>query len=453
MAYSPRIFKAYDIRGKYPAELDDALAANIGNAVASYLLHAQKKKRLKILICRDVRVSSPSLRHAVARGVTEAGCDIIDAGITTTPFFYFILHTIKCDGGIMITASHNPAEYNGMKIRGKNGISVAEGCGMEEIQEMSLSGNYTLKKTPGEIVMLEDMRPQYAEFIAKKSKIKPVRAVIDACGGAAGCVLPQILGEFPNLEYKPLFFEPDGSFGRHSPNPLDADSQKYIIKELRCGKYQFGAIFDGDGDRILFFDEKGNMISSEFIGALFMDAFLAKEKGASIVMPPNTSRGVREYIAEKGGKIKISRVGYSFIQPLMKKIKAPLGVELSGHFHFSDFFFKDSGALALAKLAELVSCAEKPLSQLISPMRRYVSSGEVNFSIKNKDAAYEAAESHFQEFKNAVISKIDGISVDFPDWWFNLRASNTEPLVRLVLEAKTEKLFAEKFAEVKMFLK
>lgn len=447
------IFKAYDIRGKYPAELDDELAEKIGNAVAVYLLKVQKKKKLKLLVCRDVRVSSEALSRAVIRGITAAGADVRDAGITTTPLFYFLLRTVKCDGGVMITASHNPAEYNGMKICGRNGASVSEGTGMEKIRDMVIAGNNVQVRDPGAIEMLEDMRARYAYFVTKKNRVRPIRAVIDACGGAATYILPQVLDELENLEYKPLFFEPDGTFRRHAPNPLDKDSQKYVAKELRTGKYRFGAIFDGDGDRILFFDENGNAISSEFIGALFMDLFLKKEKKVVIVLPPNTSRGVREYMQERGVTIKLSRVGYAFIQPAMRKLNAVFGVELSGHFHFRDFFFKDSGVYALVRLAELLSHTHRPLSELILPMRRFVSSGEVNFSVKDKDTVLAAVEANFQQFKNAEITKIDGISVDFPDWWFNIRASNTEPLVRLVLEAKTEKLFQEKFMEMKKFLK
>lgn len=447
------IFKAYDIRGKYPAELDEALAEKIGNAIAAYLLKVQKKKKLKLLVCRDLRISSLPLRNALARGITAAGADVLDAGIATTPFFYFLIHTVKCSGGIMITASHNPAEYNGMKICGKNGASVSEGTGMEEIRDMVMAGKNVQASNPGVIEMLQDMRSQYADFVTKKSRVRPIRAVIDACGGATTYILPQVLGALANLEYKPIFFEPDGAFRRHSPNPLDTDSQKHIAKELRGGNYRFGAIFDGDGDRILFFDEKGNAVSSEFIGALFMDRYFEKEPGAAIVMPPNTSRGVREYIAEKGGKVRLSRVGYAFIQPAMRKLSAVFGVELSGHFHFRDFFFKDSGVFALIKFAEFLSGTHRQLSELIKPMQRYISSGEVNFSVKNKDAVLAAAEAYFQQFKDAKITKIDGISIDFPDWWFNMRGSNTEPLVRLVLEAKTEKLFQEKFEEVKKFLK
>ncbi|MBI2055764.1 MAG: phosphomannomutase/phosphoglucomutase [Candidatus Sungbacteria bacterium] len=452
MPTQPHIFKAYDIRGKYPAELDEAGARGIGNAIAAHLLRVQKKKKLTLLVCRDIRTSSESLARAAVQGITESGCDVLDAGIATTPFFYFLLHTVKCDGGVVITASHNPAEYNGMKICGKNGAAVSEGNGMEEIRDMVFAKKYVQAKTPGTIEILGDFRREYAVFVTKKSKVLPTRAVIDACGGATTYILPEVLGRLSAFEYKPIFFEPDGTFRRHSPNPLDTASQKHIVRELRAGNYRFGTIFDGDGDRILFFDEKGGVISSEFIGALFMDQFLAKEPGAAIVMPPNTSRGVREYITEHGGKIKLSRVGYAFIQPAMRKLNAVFGAELSGHFHFRDFFFKDSGVYALVKFSEFLSGTNRPLSELIAPMKRYVSSGEVNFSVRNKDKVLAAVEAHFQEFKNAVISKIDGISVDFPEWWFNMRGSNTEPLVRLVLEAKTEKLFQEKFEEVKKFL-
>lgn len=453
MSFNPHIFKAYDIRGKYPAELDEDTAKRIGNAHAVFCARQSKKEKVTILLCRDIRLSSPALHHAMIEGITESGSRVIDAGIATTPLFYFLVHMVKCDGGIMITASHNPAEYNGMKMLGKAGASIAEGTGIEKIRDAVIAKTYSKGKEFGTIETPEDRRKEYADYLVKKNTVKEIRVVVDACGGAPTYVLPAVLEKIPSVIYKPLFFEPDGSFKKHSPNPLDPKAQRFVTAELRNGSYAFGAVFDGDGDRIVFFDEKGNRVLSEFVAGLFVDAYLKKEKGAVLVLPPNTSRGVREYIVERGGRIKLSRVGYALIQPVMKKIKAPFGVEISGHFHFREFFYRDSGVLALIKLAEILSHTARPLSQLVVPMQRYITSGEVNFSVHDKETVLEAIETHYRELRDAKISKVDGVSVDFPDWWFNIRESNTEPLVRLVLEAKTKELFTKKFEEVKRFLR
>lgn len=450
MQINPTIFRAYDIRGKFPTEISEQTAEKIGRATAIFLSQKQRKDKLVMLVCRDVRGSSPALKDALVRGILSQGSDVIDVGIGTTPFFYFLTHTEDIDGGVMITASHNPVEYNGFKIRGKGGKAVGAESGLKDIKKIAEkdsgrsieSGTLLLPKT--------DYKSKYIRHISKGVNIaSPLSAVVDAAGGSTAFFLPDLLNQFPNIEYKPLFFEPDGSFKKHSPNPLLEDSQKYIKKELQNGKFRFGAIFDADGDRVLFLDEKGRAIRQDFISALFAQKELKKNPGASFVLTVNTSKGVRETIRENGGKIKLSPVGYTNVEKNMRESNAVLGVELSGKLYFRDFFFDESGLLVFLRLAEILASTPRSLSQLIDPLERYVTSPEINFEVKDKSSVLAGIKKHYQKAK---ISVLDGLTAEFPDWWFNIRPSNTEPLVRLVLEAKTQKLFDEKIKEVKRLI-
>jgi len=450
--FNPDIFKAYDIRGKFPEDVNEEIAERIGKATAIFLSRKLRKKRLKILVCQDVRLSSERLKNAVVSGIIVQGNDVFDAGIGTTPFFYFLMSTKNFDGGIMVTASHNPPEYNGFKIRGKRCVPISMGTGLEKIKNL-VNRKFENVKEPGSKIMLDlaKLRKEYIDFLSRGVSIGKMSAVIDASGGSACFFLPELLNKFPQLIYKPLFFEPDGSFRKHSPNPLLKDAQKFIKKELERSKFKFGAIFDGDGDRIIFFDEKGNHIPSEFIIGLFADEELKKNPRSWFVLPINTSRGVHEYIAEKGGRIKLSRVGATFVHEAMVKAKASSGGELSGHFYFKDFYYNDSGIFAWLKLADILSQTHKPLSHLIEPLNRYINSGEINFNVKDKKAVLKRVLSKYK--KTARISLLDGITADFEDWRFNIRPSNTEPLIRFVLEAKTKELFEEKIKELRVLIK
>lgn len=449
MKVNPIIFKAYDIRGKYPSEVNEEVAKRLGNASVQYLSERLRKKRLRILVCRDVRLSSPALKNSLVKGITSAGGEVTDVGIGTTPYFYFLMHQVKPDGGIMITASHNPAEYNGFKIRSRGGMAVSLGTGLEKIKTLVLKGKEVRQDTL-EITTYKTYLREYLNFISQGITIAPIRAVIDAGGGSTVYFLPELLNKFPNLNYKPLFFEPDGSFKRHPPNPLLPESQKFVKEELKRGGYNFGAVFDGDGDRVLFFDEQGNFVRPEYVMGLFATEHLKKNPGAWFILPVNTAKGVQEYIQEKGGKIQLSRVGYTFVTPAMKKKKAEYGAEASGHFYFKRFFYEDSALLTLLKLASLLSQTHRPLSRLVKPFERYVSSGEINFYVKDKKTVLRRIKVFYRGGK---ISTLDGITVEYPDWRLNVRPSNTEPVVRAVLEAREMKLYEEKLREVEKLIK
>ena len=445
MKINPGIFKAYDIRGKYPAEINEEVAQRVGRAVLTFCAKNRRKKNIKILICRDVRTSSLPLKNALVEGVLSQGGDAVDAGVGTTPYFYFLMHTKDFDGGVMVTASHNPAEYNGFKIRAIYGKAVSSGKGLEEVKKLVLKNKFP-ERSPGKILQMADFKNEYLNHLSRGISINKIRAVVDASGGSTAYFLPELLNRFPGFIYKPLFFEPDGTFRKHPPNPFLEKSQQFVKTELKNGGYRFGAIFDGDGDRVFFFDEKGDFVRPEFVFALLVQRNLEKNKKNSFAMTVNTSRAVREYIAKLGGRVKISRVGYAFMQDVMKRAGAPLGVEISGHFYFKEMFFDDSGILAFLKLADFMSLSGRSLSKLVETFKNYESSGELNFSVKDKKRALARVGKYY---KNAKKSHLDGLTVEFPDWWFNIRPSNTEALVRLVVEAKNKELLEEKIKELK----
>lgn len=465
MKVNPNIFKVYDIRGKYPSEVNEEIAKRVGNAVVQHLSQKLHKKRLKILVCRDVRKSSSSLRDALVKGAVWTGAEIIDVGIGTTPYFYFLMRHLKPDGGIMVTASHNPAEYNGFKIRERGGKPIGAGTGLEKIRSLA-SKSFKGRLDNLEVINYENHEDSYLNFIAKGITIKnPIKAVVDAAGGSTAYFLPRLLNKFPNLIYKPLFFEPDGTFKTHPPNPLLPESQRFVKEELKRGQFRFGAIFDGDGDRVLFFDENGGLVRSEYILGLLAEEKLKKYPDRQFVLPVNTSKGVREYLGEKGAKIQLTKVGYAFMAPAMIKKKAEYGAEVSGHFYFRSFFYNDSALLALLKLASLLSRTHRSLSQLVRPFERYISSGEINFQVKDKKAVLRRIKGFYSKrpgrehlpgrpkYAGPKISLLDGITVEYPDWWFNIRPSNTEPLMRIVVEAKGKQLYEEKLKEVEKLIK
>lgn len=423
----------------------------MGNATAKFFCQKSRKKQMKILVCRDARISSKAIKGPLVKSIIEHGDEVIDAAIGTTPFFYFLMRVLKPDGGIMITASHNPPEWAGFKIRGRNGSPVSLGTGLEQIKKSAVARKYSKAKTAGMVTMLPgDWRNKYLDFLAEDIKIGKLRAVVDAGGGSAGLFLPDLLNKFPAVIYKPLFFEPDGSFQKHPPNPLLPEARQFVQKELARGIFQFGAIFDGDGDRVVFFDEKGNGVNPEFIFLFFALEELKKNPRSKFALPVDASKNIREVILEKGGKIKLCRRGYTFVKRAMQEADSPLSVEKSGHFFFRKFSYDDSALLAFLRLANFLSQSRRPLSQLVKPLGRYFSPPEFSFPTKDKTTAMARVKKFY---KNAPMSLLDGVSVEFSDWWFNLRPSNTEEVVRLVVEAKNEKLFKEKLKELEGLIK
>src|SRR3989344_6822950 len=387
-SWSGEIFRAYDIRGIYPAEINENAAYKIARAFSRYLrIGIKEKENLKIVISADARKSSPALKEAFLEGLLDEGAEIIDAELTTTPMHYFILNKAEADGGAMITASHNPYEFNGMKLSKKGAVSIGAGSGMEEIKNDAIRGIFQNSSggTKSKITK-KDFSTEYIEFLA---------------------------GHFPNL--------------------------KSYITKLVAGEKISEISFDFDGDRVMFRDENGKTVPGDIITALLARKYA--KPGEKIVYDLRSSRAVKEEIEMAGGVAIESRVGHSFIKALMKKENAAFGGELSGHYYFRDFFYSDSGVFAALAVLDLLRTAKKSLSELVKPLMRYFKSEEINFKIKDKEKIMDKIAAHFLDAK---ASYLDGIKIEYPDWWFSLRPSNTEDLLRLNIEASTLELLEEK---------
>jgi phosphomannomutase len=435
----PDPFKAYDVRGLYPQELDDALAYQIGNATAQVLGLAGKR----FVVGRDMRLSSPMLKAAVVKGLVEAGVQVVDVGMVSTPAVTFAMHHLDTAGGIQVTASHNPAAYGGIKITGPGFKPVGAGSGMEEIEQLARAGRPV--KRPGgtveEVVTLD----AYAAFLAKlwapKRKLK---VVIDGGNGIIGTMFQHLWPRLANIDIVAMNFDPDGRFPVHEANPLKTENLKDLVARVKAEKADFGAGFDGDGDRCALVEEDGTIVPSDLATAILARHFLAREPGATVAYDLRSSQVVPECIRQLGGKPVETRVGHSFIKQTMKEHHACFAGELSGHYYFRDFFGADSGLYAFLLLANIIS--EAPgLGALVKPLRKYFHTGEINFKVADAAAAMD----RLRRLPGGQVSELDGVTVRFADWWCNLRASNTEPVVRLNLEANTAAAREARLAEVK----
>jgi phosphomannomutase len=436
------IFKAYDVRGVYPSEINEELMKRIGNATAQYL------DAHKLLVSRDMRVSSPSLTKAFIEGATDAGVDCVDAGLLSTPGNYFAIANYGFKGGVSITASHNPKQYNGLKVSREHAMPVGGESGLADIEKMVQGGEYKKASVRGKVVTMNVLDDYRKHVLKMADSIKPLNVAIDASNGMAGLMLPPILAELP-IKTSRLFFELDGTFPNHDANPLKPDALIALQKKVRETHADLGAIFDGDADRCAFVDENAEPIPSDLIAAIIARDFLTKEPGATIVYDVRSSRAVREEIEKAGGKGLPERVGHAFIKATLRDKNAVFGGELSGHYYFRDNFYADSADMAFMKMLSIVSKAGKPLSAIVKPLRRYSTTGEVNFVCQDKDAKIREIASSFADGR---ISYLDGITVEYPEWWFNVRKSNTEPLLRLVLEGNTPAIRDKGFERVKSVL-
>lgn len=426
---NPEIFRAYDIRGKYPIELNEELAYKIGVAVAEYL------KAKEIVIGRDMRLSSPSLFKSLTEGITDIGINVIDIGMVSTPMVYFGVANYGYSGGIMITASHNPKEDNGFKICREQAKPV---CDIEIDKIRQLVENEMTspikKEKRGEIIIksiLKDYKRHVLKFV---TEIKNLKVVIDASNGMAGCLIPELFKNL-NIEIIPLYFELDGSFPNHEPNPLKAENMKDLQKKVLEQKADLGIAFDGDADRVIFVDEQGEIVRADFINALISLEFLKRNPKSTTVYDLRSSKIVKKVVESNGGKAVMSQVGHAFVKKVMREENGIFGGELSGHYYFRDNFYADNADITSIELMNLLSSANKRLSKLLKPLKIYYPSGEINSEVEDKEAKLKEIEEIYHDGK---ISYIDGILVEYEDWWFNLRPSNTESLLRLNLEANTK---------------
>jgi phosphomannomutase len=430
------IFKSYDIRGVYPAELNEEAAYAIGRAFV------RSSKVKMITVGSDMRLSGPELKKGLIRGITDEGASVKDVGLVPIDAIYFCVGKLLDEAGIMITASHNPKEYNGFKMVLKD-MKWVRGVDLKNEVE-NLPDKISQKK--GE-VKEEDIMPRYISHVlgfVDIDKIDPFKVVVDAGNGMAGKVIPMLTEGLP-LNILPLNFKLDGNFPAHPSNPLLPESQKEISEMVVKEKADFGVIFDGDTDRLVFIDEKGNFVPADVTLLLLAKVFLEREPGKGIAFNVICSKVVAETIKKWGGVPLRSKVGYVNLSALMRQQDGIMSGELSSHYAFRDNFYADSGFIAFVILLQLLSKYNKPLSEIVQPYQKYFKSPELNFKVADKEAILEKVK---QKYADGEQDFLDGVTVTYKDWWFNARPSNTEPLLRLTIEADVQDILDKKIKEL-----
>jgi len=454
-----RVFKAYDIRGTYPDLLNDTMAWQIGYGASKFLLAdaaaaGETTPMMKnIVVGRDMRLSSPTLTKQLIQGVNDQGGDVIDIGLCDTSMIYFAINHLDCAGGVMVTASHNPPNYNGFKISKRKAKPVGEASGLAEVRKhAAMVDKATLVKQQGRVEQ-RDLWPAYARhvrsFLDLSAASKPLKVVIDASNGMAGTMIPKVfgkqspLGAMPGLQIIEVNFENTKGVFAHEPNPLVAANLRQVQEAVIKEKADVGFCYDGDADRCMVIDEKGKAVGCDHLTALLAKFFLARAPGAAIVYDLRSTKAVAEDVLKAGGKPVRGRVGHVFLKQAMAEQNAIFGGELSGHFYFRDNFNADSGAIAMCTVLTILAQnqGKRMMSQLVSPIARYAQSGEINFQIEDKDGALKGLKEAYGPAANpqAQMDELDGVTIDnwkTDGWWMNVRKSNTEPLLRLNLEAK-----------------
>jgi phosphomannomutase len=437
----PTAFKAYDVRGIYPSELDEEGAYAIGRA------YVEQFRPQRIAVGRDVRLSSPTMARAVIEGAADAGADVIDIGMAGTEMVYFTVGELGLDGGIMVTASHNPKEYTGMKIVRAGALPVGGESGLYDVRDRALAG-FGAPAARGQV----EQRDVYPAFVEKVlsfvdvGAIRPLRVVIDAANGMAGAMLPPVLERLP-IDAVRCYFDPDGSFPNHEPNPLLPENREFIIEQTRSEGADLGVAYDGDADRCFFVDDTGAFVPGDFVAALLAESILEKAPGGKVIYDVRASWAVPETIERAGGTPLVNRVGHAYIKHRMRADDAVFGGEVSAHYYFRDFSQADSGVVPFLLMLELISKKGRKLSEILAPYRdRYFITGEINSTVADVDAKLQELEERFGT--EGEPSHLDGLSIVAGDWHFNVRPSNTEPLLRLNLEARSQELMERKRDEV-----
>jgi phosphomannomutase len=438
MALDPKVFKAYDVRGIHPSELDEAGAYAIGRA------YVEQFEPKRIAVGHDMRESSPGMAEAVMKGAADGGAEIKNIGLIGTEMLYFGVGDLDLDGGVMVTASHNPKEYTGMKIVRRGALPVGGDSGLLDIRDRALALTESPRPGPAEAETV-DIYPAFVDRVlsfVKVDDIGPLHVVVDAGNGMAGAMLPPILDRLP-VDALRCFFEPDGSFPNHEPNPLLPENREFIVGKVKDERADLGLAFDGDADRCFFVDDTGEFVAGDFVTALLAESMLEKEPGAKIIYDVRASWAVRDTVERLGGVPLINRVGHAFIKERMRKEGALFAGEVSGHYYFRDFNQADSGTIPALLMLELVSRRGQPLSEILRPLReRYFLTGEINTPVP--DVALKLQELKERFARQGEISHLDGISVTAEEWHMNVRPSNTEPLLRLNLEALDRELMERK---------
>jgi phosphomannomutase len=439
----PKVFKAYDVRGIYPSELDEEGAYAIGRA------YVEQFEPRRVAVGRDMRLSSPAMAKAVIGGAADAGADVLDIGLAGTEMLYFAVGELGLDGGVAVTASHNSKEYTGMKIVRRGALPVGGESGLLDVRDLAMSGGQAPGQGRKGEVSEYDIWPAYVDRVMSfvdASALKPLRVVIDAANGMAGAMLPPVLERLP-IDAVRCFFEPDGGFPNHEPNPLLPENREFIVAKTLEQDADFGVAFDGDADRCFFVDDAGEFVPGDFATALFAESILAREPGAKVIYDVRASWAVPEAIEQAGGVPLVNRVGHAYIKHRMRQEDALFAGEVSGHYYFREFCQADSGVVPFLLMLEIVSRKGEKLSEILRPFReRYFITGELNTPVE--DVALKLQELKERFGPEGALSHLDGISVDAPDWHMNVRPSNTEPLLRLNLEALSRELMEEKRDEV-----
>ncbi len=445
MNINPGIFKAYDIRALYPSELNEEIARQIGRGLAAYL---QPKT---VGVSRDMRVSSPSISAAFIEGILMQGVDVVDYGMLGTDQLYFAVVEDALDGGAQITASHNPGEYNGIKMVRSGALPLSGDAGIGDIRDMIAADRLPPAAAAPGTLTRRDILPRYVDKVLSFidiQVIKPFTVVLDAGSGMAGLVAPRLFDRLPCTVTK-LCFEIDGTFPNHEANPLLEENRRDITAEVIRQKADIGIAWDGDADRCFFIDGSGEFISGDFVTALLAEAFLLKNPGATVIYDLRASHAVRDTAARYGGKALMNRVGHAFIKQRMRQEDGIFAGEVTGHYYFREFYYADNGFIPALLILELMSKKNQSLRDLLAPFReRYFISGEINTKLGSMNEVPATLAAIEARYKDADIARMDGVSVDYPDWHFNVRASNTEPLLRLNLEAATPELMEKRRDEV-----
>ena len=443
LVLDPKVFKAYDVRGIHPTELDEDGAYRIGRA---YVEHFEPRS---IAVGRDMRLSAPAMAAALMDGAADGGADVLDLGMVGTEMVYYAVGELGLDGGVCVTASHNPKEYTGMKIVRHGALPVGGDSGLDDVRRGADAGF-------GDVLRRGEIRAEdiWDGFVAKvlsfvdRASVRPLKVVVDAANGMAGAMLPPVLEQLPQLDVVRCYFEPDGSFPNHEPNPLLPENRAFIVEKTRTEGADLGVAYDGDADRCFFVDDTGAFVPGDFVTALLAREMLAAEPGARVIYDVRASWAVPRAIEEAGGVPLVNRVGHAFIKQRMREEDALFAGEVSAHYYFRDFSQADTGVVPFLVMLGLLSREERPLSQLLAPFReRYFITGEINTPVADVALKLREIEERYRA-DGGRITHLDGVSVDFDDWHFNVRPSNTEPLLRLNLEALDEATMERRRDEV-----
>lgn len=429
------IFKAYDIRGLYGTEMDEADARLIGRAFVEVLgdLRGKPTTDLRLGLGRDMRLTAPGMAEAVRAGMVEQGAEVFDAGMIGTEMLYFLVGDRQLDGGAMVTASHNPKAYTGIKLVREGALALSGEAGIGEIETMLAEGIPDPVRAGGvlEVDVHDGYRRKVLEFV-EPSLIRPLKVVVDGGNGMAGPMVGPILREL-GLDLTEIYFEPDGNFPDHEPNPLLEENRRLISETVRRSGADLGIAWDGDADRCFFIDETGSFCDGDFICALLARSLLEAAGGGMVLYDPRSSRAVPDTVAAASGTSALSRVGHAFFKKRMREEDAIFGGEVSGHYYFRDFYCADSGAIPALLILQMLSSSDATLGEMMSGFRsRYFISGEINSEVDDPTGRMEEVRGRFPD---GTVTELDGLSIDYPDWHFNLRPSNTEPLLRLNLES------------------